>query len=134
MSVLFAIEPTVIADVAEAGDVSHASIAPVLFPFPAATTTTIPAATVLSTAVFNDALNPPPKLMLMTQGEDAVLLVQTLMTWFIAAMIPPVVPYPVAFKTFAEHNLQLLETPYVRPHVVPATCVLWFHSGEKTEE
>ena len=78
-----------------------------------ATTTTIPAATVLFTAALNDVLNPPPKLMLMTQGEDPVLLVQSLMTWFIAAMIPPVVPYPVAFKTLAEHNLQLLETPYV---------------------
>ncbi len=110
-----------IAAVMDAGDTSHASMAPVLFPFPAEITTTIPAASVLVTAKLNDALNPPPKLMLMMQREDPVMLVQCLMTWSIAAMIPLFFPHPIEFKTFAKHKMQLLETPYVRPHTVPAT-------------
>jgi hypothetical protein len=106
------VAPTVIAFVAEAGDVKQASA----FEFPPATTMTTPAATALFTAVLKDSITTgAPRLRFATapwgRGRPT--------TQSIPAITEATVPDPEPSKTLTEIRLAFLAIPYLVPPTVP---------------
>src|SRR5512145_1429037 len=95
---------TVVAFDALAGENVHAS-APEL---PAATPTKTPLFARLFSALFTDALNPPPSDKFATAG----------LVWFAATQSIPAItddqlPEPAQFSTLTPYRLTSLATPYV---------------------
>jgi len=86
--------------------------------FPAATTTTTPAALALSTASFIRSYFPPPRLMLMTDFRPESVLIMVISST--AAMIHPKVPEPEESSTLKLYKFERFAIPKVVPVAVPA--------------
>merc|ERR1740121_1492603 len=98
------------------GDLRQASV----FSLPEAVTTTIPASTMLSSALLRAEEKPPPSDMEATAGLIAFLPTQS-----IELVIPNVVPDPESLRTFTACRVTPLATPNCFPPTVPAQCVPW---------
>jgi hypothetical protein len=86
--------------------------------FPAATTTVMPSATALATALFSDALAAAPTLRFATAGMPA--------SWFVIAQFKPEIrpatdPEPLHARTRIGTMDADLATPYLVPAMIPAT-------------
>jgi hypothetical protein len=108
------VAPTVIALVAEAGDVVQASI----FPFPPATTMTTPAVTALFTAVLMEVITCSASMLtfataLLERDCDSCT------TKSMPSITAPTVPLPELSKTLTEIKLAFLAIPYFVPPTVP---------------
>jgi hypothetical protein len=86
--------------------------------FPAATTTVMPSATALATAVFNDELAPAPTLRFATAGTPARWLV---MAQFKPEIRPETEPEPVQPRTRIGTMDADFATPYFVPAMIPET-------------
>jgi hypothetical protein len=115
------VAPTVIASVAEAGDVKQASEPE----FPPAMTMTTPAATALFTAVFTDSITTSASMLRLAtapfgRGRPTIQS--------IPARTLAKVPDPVLSKTLTEIKLTFLAIPYFVPPTVPGKYRI--HVGE----
>jgi hypothetical protein len=107
-----AVEPTVIALSAEAGECEQA----VVFEFPPATTMTTPAATAAFTASLRDLITPGAlrlKFATAPFGRDCPT------TQSIPARTVAKVPYPETSKTLTAIKFAFFAIPYSRPPTVP---------------
>merc|ERR1740121_956586 len=98
------------------GDLRQASV----FSLPEAVTTTIPASTMLSSALLSAEEKPPPSDMEAMAGLIAFLPTQS-----IELVMPNVVPDPLSPRTFTACRVTPLATPNRFPPTVPAQCVPW---------
>jgi len=105
------VDPTVIALGSEAGDLVQALV----FSFPAATTTVMPASTAFAIAELRAELKSPPRDMLATHSPE-----QLSTTQLTPLMTPELDPDPAQVRTLTATRSTFLATPYVLPPTVPA--------------